>query len=480
MKILLIAAPRPNSDGTAMLMGDGRPPMGLAYISAFVEDFGHETKIIDLYHFGGGHEDELTGAEHSSASISHIVHNEKPFDIFGAIENYKPDFIGMYLGTISFYEGTELATQIKKRYPNIPTMVGGPHAIELPETLTPYFDYVVNGEGENAALDIIEGRMTEKGVVKGKKIDDINLLPLPDFRHFINKPYNWQLEMFDNEITPVVTINSTRGCPFSCMFCGVANTKFRGINPDKLTKYIWKLKSNYGAQGIYFREDNFTVVPKRVEEFCDILISENMNIKWACESRVNNLKPKLIEKMAKAGCVGLYIGIESGSERMLAYMKKGERREHFIDKIPIMMANGMATYTTWVYGLPSETEKDRYESDKFIEILQPTVADTFVYLGLPGSDFYKMINAQKKYEYKEKNGIFYVPGFIHLAKRVYGINDPRVIYVENLFEKNKIKHGPLEPYYIDEDVYKGLATYKVRNQLSENLVQNNVSNESYV
>ena len=482
MKILLIAAPRPDSDQTAMHMGDGRPPMGLAYISAYVEAFGHQTKIIDLYHFGGGHKDEEIGAEHSSATISHIVKNNKKFDIFAAIEDYQPDFIGMYLGTVSFNEGTELASEIKKRYPNIPTMVGGPHAIELPETLTSYFDYVVCGEGEKAALDILEGRITlkERGIIKRSRVDDINLLPLPDFRHFINNNYNWNLTMFNKEITPVIAINSTRGCPFSCMFCGVANTKFRGIDADRLVKYISELKNKYGAKGIYFREDNFTVVPKRVEQFCDILISENVNIKWACESRVNNLKPKLIEKMAKAGCVGLYIGIESGSERMLAYIKKGERCEHFIEKIPIMKSNGMSTYTSWVYGLPSETEKDRYESDKFIEILQPTVADTFVYLGLPGSDFYKMINAQKKYEYKEKNGIFYVPGFIHLAKRVYGINDPRVIYVENLFEKNKIKHGPLEPYYIDEDVYKGLATYKVRNQLSENLVQNNVSNESYV
>jgi radical SAM superfamily enzyme YgiQ (UPF0313 family) len=472
MKILLIAAPRPDSDQTAMHMGDGRPPMGLAYISAYVENFGHETKIIDLYHFGGGHKDEQSGFNKASATISHIVKNKKKFDIMATIEEYKPDFIGMYLGTISFYEGTDLALKIKHHFPNIPTMVGGPHAIELPETLVDYFDFVVNGEGEIAALDIIEGRITQKGIIKRDRIDDINKLPLPDFRHFINKPYNWQLEMFDNDIKPVITINSTRGCPFSCMFCGVANTKFRGIDSDRLVKYISDLKSNYNTKGIYFREDNFTVQPKRVEAFCDLLLSENLNIKWACESRVNNLKPRLIEKMAKSGCVGLYIGVESGSERMLSYMKKGERREHFIEKIPIFKANGMSTYTTWVYGLPTETEADRSASDKFIELLKPTFADTFVYLGQPGSDFYKMLNATNTYEFKENNGLFYVPGFLPLAKRVYGMNDPRVTFVENLFEKNKIKPGPLKPYYIKDSVYKSLATRKVRTQLSEHKIQN--------
>jgi len=465
-KILLIAAPRPDSNQTAMHMGDGRPPMGLAYISAYVEQFGHETKIVDLYHFGGGHDDEKQKSMKASATISHIIKNDKEFDIFGEIDTYKPDIIGMYLGTISYYEGTQLALSIKEKYPNITTMVGGPHAIELPETLVPYFDYVVCGEGEIAALDIVEGRVKEKGIVKRDNIDDINELPLPDFRHFINRPYNWQLEMFENDINPVITINSTRGCPFSCMFCGVANTKFRGISAGRLVGYIDELQSKYGAQGIYFREDNFTVQPKRVEEFCDILISENMNVKWACETRVNNLKPALIEKMAKSGCVGLYIGVESGSERMLKYMRKGETRKDFIEKMPIIHASGMTTYTTWVYGLPSETEEDREASDRFIDLLKPTTADTFVYLGQPGSDFYKMLDATNTYELKERNGIFYIPGFLHLARRVYGDNDPRVEFVERLYEKNKIKPGKLTPYHINDSLYHKLKTTKIRTQLS--------------
>jgi len=466
MKVLLVAAPRPNSDETAMHMGDGRPPMGLAYVSAYLEKFGHETRIVDLYHFGTGHEEENTGLK-ATATICHIIRNEKPTDVFQEIEEYKPDFIGMYMGTISYFRGTALIKEIKKRHPNIPTMVGGPHAIELPETLIDFFDYIVCGEGEITALNIVEGRIKTKGVIKGgARVDDINELPLPDFRHFIDKPYNWRLEMFDNDIKPVITLNSTRGCPFSCMFCGVANTKFRAINAVNLVNYISDLKSKYGAQGIYFREDNFTVQPKRVEEFCDILISENINISWACETRVNNLPPKLIEKMAKAGCVGLYIGIESGSERMLKYMRKGETRKDFIEKLPIIHKNGITSYTTWVYGLPSETEEDRQMTRQFIDQLNPTTADTFVYLGIPGSDYYRILDHTKQYEFKEKSGILYPPGWLTLAKEVYGKEDPRVHYVENLYEENKITAAPAEPYRIKDSIYHTLKTTKIRDQLS--------------
>ena len=63
--------------------------------------------------------------------------------------------------------------------------------------------------------------------------------------------------------------------------------------------------------------------------------------------------------------------------------------------------------------------------------------------------------------------MFYVPGFIHLAKRIYCENDPRVEFVETLYEKNGIKPGPLEPFYIDEELYRELATKKVRALLSE-------------
>ncbi|KKN13252.1 hypothetical protein LCGC14_1008260 [marine sediment metagenome] len=463
MKVLFFSAPRPPSNKTAMHMGGGRPPMGLAYLSAYLKQFGHESKIIDLYHFGGGHVGDLA---RSKTAICWVQDNSNPVDIFEEIENYNPDYIGMYLGTVSFYEGLKIAKKIRLKYPDLPFMVGGPHATELPESLLGKFDYIVCGEGEKAVLDIIADK-SQKGIVVGEMINDLDSLPLPDYSHFVKKSYNWKLEMFEDNIEPVITINSTRGCPFSCMFCGVANTRFRGLSARVLVNYISSLQSQFGAKGIYFREDNFTIKSKRVEDFCNLLLSENMNIKWACESRVKNLSPHLIEKMAKSGCVGLYIGVESGSDRMLEYIKKGETRKDFIEKMPIFHANGIRTYTTWIYGLPSETEKDREMSDRFCEVLNPTEIDKFVYLGQPGSDFYKILDMTREYELKEPNGIFYIRGFIPLAKRIYGNDDPRVEFVEDLYSKYKVKPGPLKPYYINKDMYLNMSTKKIRKQLSE-------------
>jgi len=314
-------------------------------------------------------------------------------------------------------------------------------------------------------LNIMNGK-AHKGIVTAENIDDLDLLTLPDYKHFIHHPYNWKLELFKTDVEPVVSINSTRGCPFSCMFCGVANTKFRGVSADRLVDYILNLKSKYGVQGVYFREDNFTVKSDRVDAFCDALIDAEANIEWACESRVRNLSAKTIDKMAESGCVGLYIGVESGSPRMLKYMKKGEVVSDFTEKFPIFKANDIRTYTTWIYGLPGETQEDRDMSDRLCDDLDPDSVDKFVYLGQPGSDFYKMIIAAGQYEFMEPNGIFYFKGFYELAKKIYGSDDPRIDFIERLYEKNGITACPLEPYNISTETYDGLRTKGLRDQLS--------------
>ena len=149
-----------------------------------------------------------------------------------------------------------------------------------------------------------------------------------------------------------------------------------------------------------------------MEDFCDLVIQNGIDIKWACESRVNKLSPATIEKMARAGCVGLYVGVESGSDRVLQFMQKLESRSDFLEKFPILHSNGISTYTTWIYGTPTETPEDRKETDSLIEIISPTTVDAFVYLGIPKSDWYRMVEGNKWYEFKDRNGFIYPTGYL--------------------------------------------------------------------
>ena len=434
-RILLLTAPRPDIENSPLHFGDNRPPLGLGYVAAYLEEHGHPTKIIDLYHFGGG----ITGCN-PAVKQEESLHRLK-IELDAEIQSFRPDFIGMYIHTMSFYTACDLGEQLKHKYPDILLMCGGPHPTVLPESIPACFDFVVKGEGEYAALDIVEGRNTQR-IVQGVRVDDLDKLPWPDYDSFVDKPYNWKLNLFGHSVLdPVISLNTTRGCPFPCRFCGVRSISgpgFRGISADKLVANIVELRDKYDLKGVYFREDNFTTDVNRLRRFCELMIREKVDLKWACESRVRNLTPSLIKSMAEAGCCGLYIGVESGSPRMLEYMKKNETVDDFLEKFPVLHDCGIRTYSTWIYGLPHEKKEDRQLSDELLDRINPTSFDKFLYIGIPKSYFYSQMDRNKDYEFKEANGMIYPRGYLSLARQLYGESDPRNKYVEGIYSANAV------------------------------------------
>lgn len=434
-KILLLTAPRPAPTETPLHFGDGRPPLGLGYVAAYLERAGHQVRIIDLYHFAG--EDEKRNPFVEQEELLQLL----PINLDSEIVLFQPHFIGMYVHTQSFYEACKLGEKLKAKYPNITLICGGPHPTVLPETMPDYFDHVVVGEGEYVTLDIVERRIKSR-IVQGVRVNAMDNLPWPNYDWFIDKPYNWKLKIFGQDtLQPIVSLNTTRGCPYLCRFCGVravSGPGFRAISPEVLVSKLIELRGKYDIKGVYFREDNFTTNTSRLEKFCDLLIKRQLRLKWACESRVNNLTEALIKKIAKAGCCGFYIGVESGSPRMLKYMEKDETVEVFLEKFPILHDVGIKTYTTWIFGLPTESQKDRYLSDILIDKLKPTSSDRFVYIGIPKSSFYDQIDFEKSYEYKEPNGIIYPAGYLSLAQQIYGKDDPRYKYVDRIYREANV------------------------------------------
>lgn len=472
-RVLLLTAPRPRPDYTPLHFGDNRAPQGLGYVAAYLEKYGHICKLVDLYAFTWKFRGVFTEVQspwrkkQDKSGINWVrtmtgdldtveAHSRGGFnsnnsdgtievgtDLETIIGEFKPDIIGMYIHTMSFDTAVELSAALKKYYPDIPQMCGGPHPSVMPETLPASFDYVVIGEGEESALNIVEGRETNR-VIQGIQVreEHMDSLPWPNLDHFWDKPYNWGLKLFGHgEVTPTISLNTSRGCPFPCKFCGVQDVsggRFRHITAKRIFEHVVWLQETYSARGIYFREDNFTVNLKRVEEFCDFIIADGIDIKWACESRVNKLKPAMVEKMARAGCLGLYIGVESGSDRILNYMQKLESRADFIERFPILQANGISTYTTWIYGSPTETPEDRRQTDSLMEIIKPTTVDAYVYLGIPKSDWYRLVDGNELCEFKDRNGFIYPTGYLGYTRYLYGESDPRVEYVERIYREHNV------------------------------------------
>src|SRR4030042_607059 len=252
---------------------------------------------------------------------------------------------------------------------------------------------------------------------------DLDALPFQPWDIFSTLPYDYTCPWIDVE--PIFTMNTSRGCPYNCSFCSVGSIwgkQYTYFSTDRIIAEIEFLIKNFGAKGIYFREDNFTLNLKRTEEFCEKLLKKDIAIHWACETRVDNLSEKLIELMSTAGCKAFYLGVESGSQKILDNIKKQITVEQIENTINWCKKYDVRTYCSLITGLPEETYKDYLLTKKLMDKLRPYAYSFNIFVGIPDSSLYKHVLSNNLYEYIDDIGLLYLPGFDIKAKFFYGLD----------------------------------------------------------
>lgn len=342
----------------------------------------------------------------------------------GILQDNNIDYLGIYANTICFRDTKRIIAEADvlrkagKWHGKI--VVGGPHTSLFPESIPDVVDFVVIGEGERAILDIVEERATER-IIRGTVTEDLDSLPMPAYDYFQDNRYWTRVDPCPDD--PIYTMNTSRGCPFHCRFCsvkGVWGKTYRAFSATRIVNDISFLKEQYGIKGVYFREDHFTFSRKRTVEFCELLLKHGLNIKWFCESRVNNLDKEILSLMKRSGCQWLYLGCESGSQRMLDYYKKGITVDQIRSAIRSAEEVGIDTFTSWIVGAPTETDAELNETLCLVEELKPTSAGFNVYMGLPGSELCADLLNSGDYVYIDDIGIVYTNKYNDLVKRFYG------------------------------------------------------------
>lgn len=408
-RIMLTAARMPDLGTTALHYGDLRPAMGLGFIASYLEKHGHEVVIRDNYC--------------------------KPFDMPREIEAFKPDIIGMYMHTPGYYKAIDLIDEIKN-VTDVPLVVGGPHASLMPHNVPANVDYIVTGEGEGIMLDLAEGWRPENKIIENAKtgrIRNLDEYPFPDYKHFIDMPYNWGFDMYGYEEKPIFSMHTSRSCPYRCTFCGVAaiwGRKWTRFSAERIVQEIDGYVEKYGCKGIYFREDLFTTDIRRVEKMCDLLLTRDYKIKWACEARADITDELVMEKMVKSGCIGLYCGVESGSESGLIKKKKDLTVDTMRIFFKIAHRVGLNIYATFCIGTPTETRAEIEETFAFIDEVKPYVFDKFAYLALPRSEDYDTVERERLYYHRDSAGIMYTDRFYDLAHEFFDPADQRLYFLK--------------------------------------------------
>jgi radical SAM superfamily enzyme YgiQ (UPF0313 family) len=284
-----------------------------------------------------------------------------------------PDAVGFTTLGCSFLFAVNVAALIKQREPELPILLGGPHATMLDrQILEAYgqFDIVVRHEAEETLPPLLakldtrafdgvpgitwrDGRAATKATPGLPKIENLDALPIPLYDLYPVAELGLDL----------MRVEAGRGCPFVCTFCSTSSffqRDYRLKSPERIVREMDLLHARYGATEFKLDHDLFTVNRRKVRAFCEAV--EDRGYRWRVSARTDCVDSALLEKMALAGCIGLYFGIETGSRRMQRIADKRLK----LDGVPrILDASenlGIETTVSFITGYPEESQRDQDET----------------------------------------------------------------------------------------------------------------------
>lgn len=384
------------------------PPLGLGYLAAYLLRYGaykYDIKIID--------------GNYSN-------------DILKDILDFSPSIVGFSALSPQIKAAVELSSVLREREPGVFQIIGGIHVSADPElTLRKgSFDLAVLGEGEKTFQEIVDSFIKYSGKTQfflqiggiaylnqnsfvitppRKEIEMLDTIPVPDRSLFNMRGYlsNYLMirGLFGNKIT---TIHTSRGCPYSCIFCscGIVFKKVRYFSIDYVVSEIKELLDKYKVKSLFFTDDTFIINKERVKKLCLRFIDEGIDkrIKWEVQGRANLIDWQdlpLLELMKKAGCVQIDYGFETGSDKILKFLKKDDVSIEFNQRaIEVTKAAGLNVMGTFMVGVPGETENDIDLTEDFISKNKDKIDNFQIFIATPypGAQLYEICKSRNLVE----------------------------------------------------------------------------------
>lgn len=383
MKVLFVNPPQTASK--YKFMGVIAPPLGIAYMAGVLQENNIDVEILD-----------------ATAEDMDFKDVEKE------LLKRKPDLVALTALTPTIGRALETAQVVKETLPDSIVVMGGYHpTFNFIETLEDEnVDIVIRGEGEYIMLNLVQALENQsslhdvKGIVfedKNSKeivvnpeaplIQNLDELPFPALNLLPMKKY--RLLDMDTHMTTMIT---TRGCPMQCSFCSSAamhGKKIRERSVENIVDEIEYLKTNYDIDTIAFMDDTFTLKKRKVMAICDEILKRNIEIMWGCTSRVDTLDEKLLKKMKEAGCITIFIGVESADQQQLDNMCKNTTIAKIENAFKIAHKLKIRTIASVALGMPGDTKEIMNKTVKFVHKLKPNYAIYSLATPYPGTRFYK-------------------------------------------------------------------------------------------
>jgi len=376
-------------------LGQPYPPLGTLYAAALMRDNNYKVALFDT------------------------MFAVNPEEVTPAIEKNRPDFFVIYddgfnyLTKMCLTNMREAAFSMSKmaKAEGCTVIVSSSDSTDrYEEYLREGADFVIMGEAEHTLLELINyiqsggtNSFTIKGLAYLQNGGVIKTPGRPVLKELDNLPFPaWDLVNIEQYKQTwlksagyfSLNMSTTRGCPFKCNWCAkpIYGNRYNSRSPENVLTEIKLLKERYGIDHIWFSDDIFGLKPGWAIELAKLIQQENINIRFKIQSRADLLiDADTVNALATAGCENVWIGAESGSQKILDAMDKGISIHQIRESTRLMKEAGIKPSFFIQFGYPGELKDDISLTIDMINELLPFEIGISVSYPLPGTSFHERL-----------------------------------------------------------------------------------------
>ena len=369
------------------------PPVGTMYAASWLRQHGYDVALFDAM----------------------LADSEAEWE--AALDQHKPQYAILYEDNFNYLSKMCLLRMREAAFTMIAmAKAHGCSVILCGADVTDHYaqylehgaDYCLLGEGEETLIELlgqlsagkeadnIKGSVSRRStqITRRPDITDLDKLPFPAWDLVDVEKYKriW----YERHGYFSMNVVTTRGCPYHCNWCAkpIWGQRYNSRSPENVAQEMKWLKETYSPDHIWFADDILGLKPKWIERFAGLLREADAVIPFKCLQRADLVNEKTAAALANAGCRTVWLGAESGSQKILDAMDKGDQVEDIYRAMPLLHAHGIEVGFFLQFGYPGETWQDVQKTLKMVRECSPDDIGVSVSYPLPGTKFFERVKLE--------------------------------------------------------------------------------------